>query len=129
MNQKAHLRIFGAIFLGIFTWSLSHATPAPKYTPAGTWEYSAPSAPEGYGMGKMVVTETEDGFGVTIVFNEYARIEAEKVEYRKKAINFVIYVEYEEVSISGIFNKDTFAGKVNSSMGVFDFSASRKKAE
>jgi hypothetical protein len=125
MNKKHYLGILTALFAGILTISVSYAAPAPKYTPAGIWQYSAPEAPEGYNQGQMVVTETEDGIGVTIVFNEYARIEAQKVEFRKKSISFVLIVEYQEFTISGKFSRDSFTGTVDSSMGLYDFSATR----
>jgi hypothetical protein len=97
-----------------------------KFDPVGSWEYSAPSAPEGYTMGQMVIAEKEDGYSVTIVFNEYSRVEAERVEFSKKNLKFIVYVEYEEVSVSGDFDKGSFTGTVNYSQGKFDFSAVRK---
>lgn len=129
MNKKSVFRSLAAVLFVIIVASFSYASPAKKFSPVGTWEYSAPDVPEGYQNGEMIVIDLEDGYGVTMALNEYAQVEADKVEYNKKALTITLYVEYEKVTISGTFDKDTFTGTVSYSMGEADITAVRKAKE
>jgi hypothetical protein len=101
----------------------THSAPAAKFSPVGTWEYNVPGVPEGYDKGVMVITENEGGFVVEVGPSKEYLMKAEKVEYSKQKLSFVVYVEYEEVKISGEFDKDKFEGLVSYVEGDFDMSA------
>jgi hypothetical protein len=110
----------------VFLISLeTQSAPTAKYSPAGTWEYSVPGVPEGYDRGVMVITENEEGYVVEVGPSLDYLMKAEKVEYSNKKLSFVVYVEYEEVKISGEFISEKFEGKVSYVEGEFDMTADR----
>ena len=117
MNYK---NVFSAVMAMLLILSVSvFANDAPeKFSPVGTWEYSVPYAPDGYQAGTMIIAEKEDGYSVSMVLNEYSKAEGEKVEYDNKSIKFSVWVEGEEVRISGEFDGDSFTGKVDYSGGI-----------
>lgn len=127
MNQKDVLRSLVCILLITLTASFSVSTTAKKFNPAGTWEYSAPAAPEGYTKGDIVIVEKEKAYSITMVFDESYKVDADKVEYKKKSLTFTLYVENDLVTISGTFENDKFTGTASYSEGVIDLTAVRKK--
>jgi hypothetical protein len=127
MHYKTVSRGLIALLLVVFVSSFSYELPSKAYSPAGTWEYSVPDVPDGYQKGTMTIIEKENGYGVTMALNEYSKAEGEKVKYEKLVINFSVWVEGEEVIISGTFDKDNFSGTVNYSGGEAKFTATRKK--
>ena len=129
MNNKSVFRSLTAVLLVIVIASFSYASPAKKFSPAGTWEYSVPDVPEGYQNGNMIIVKLKDGYGITMGINEYSKVEAEHVVYKKKSLSFTLYVEYEEIAISGTFDKDTFTGTLSFSQGESDITAVRKVKE
>ncbi len=110
----------------ILVASFTTAPPAKRFTPVGIWEYSILDVPPEYAKGQMIIEKGKDGYTVTMGSGENYRTNAEDVVYKKKALSFTLHVESEAVSISGTFEKDSFAGTVSLSEGEFDLSASRK---
>ncbi len=125
MNYKNVSMGMVALFTVLLVSSFSNQAPAKKFSPVGTWEYSAPDVPDGYQEGSMIIVEKDKTLGITMVMNEYTKIEGEKVEYSKKNLKFVFWVESEEIVISGTFQKDNFTGTVSMSGGVIDITAVR----
>jgi hypothetical protein len=123
MNDNAFFQgIMALAVLFIATLDMQSSPPA-KFSPVGTWEYSVPGVPEGYDVGIMVITESEVGYIVEIGPSEDYLVKAEQVEFNNKELSLVVYVEYEEVRISGDFSDDQFKGKVSYVDGVFDLTA------
>ena len=135
MKQKNFGRNLFTFLLAMIATAISYGSPAVNdspvgsYSPEGTWVYSAPNVAEEYTTGEMIITETEDGFRVVMVLDEYFQAEARDVKYEKKLLTFSLYVESELVTVSGKFNKDEFTGTVSYSEGVFDLTATRKQQE
>lgn len=129
MNSKTISRSLLALLLVVLVSSFSYEAPAKKFSPAGTWEYSIDGVPEGYEKGSMIVVEKGKTVGVTMQLNEYFKTEGESVEYKKKDLSFMIWVESEQINVSGTFDADTFSGKVSFSQGDFEFKATRKAEE
>jgi len=128
MNSKTISRSLVALLLVVLVSSFTYDAPARKFSPVGTWEYTIDGVPEQYDSGSMIVVKKGKSYGVTMALNEYYKTEGESVEYKKKNLSFIIWVESEEISISGTFDRDTFNGMVSLSQGDFDLVA-RKKAE
>ena len=103
----------------------ARSAPVVNYSPVGTWEYNVPGVPEGYDRGVMVITEGEDGYVVEVGPSKDYLMKGQKVEYSNNKLSFVVYVEYEEVKISGDFDKDKFEGTVSYVEGVFDMTAAK----
>jgi hypothetical protein len=106
----------------------NQGAPDAKFSPVGSWEYHVPGVAEGYEKGVMVITENEDGFIVEVGPSKEYLMKAEKVEYNKGKLSFVIYVEYEEIKISGKFDKDKYKGLVSYVEGEFDVTATKVPA-
>jgi len=126
MKQKNITGILLLLVLVIFTTSLTLAPGEKKFSPAGTWEFKAPEAPEGYTTGNLVISKIESGYAVTLEFNEYLKYDAVDVVYKAKKIEFTVYIEGETVNISGTFKRDSFTGESSYSEGVIELTAQRK---
>ncbi len=129
MKYKSALRGVLAMLLLILVSSFTFEAPTMRYTPVGSWEYSVPGFQAGYESGTMNIAEDGKGYKVTMQLNEYFRVDAESVIYKKKDISFTIYVETEEILVSGTFDGDEFAGSISNSEGEFNLTAVRKLVE
>ncbi len=125
MNYKNISRGIAALLMVLLVSAFSYEAPVAMFSPVGTWEWSAPDVPDGYQEGKMIIAKNDKGYAVTLAIGEYYKIEAEEVEYKKKSIKFTIWVESEEVNISGTFDGDEFNGTVSYFEGDVDMKASR----
>lgn len=119
-------RAMMALLFVLLASSFTYEIPAKKFTPVGTWAYSAPDVPEGYQQGKIVIVEDGNTYGVSMVLNEYYSAKGEKVTYSKKTIKFSVWVESQEVIVEGTFDGDEFTGTVSYSEGSFDLTAVRE---
>ena len=126
MIYKSFLRGVVSVIVLIMVSSFTFDAPVRKYSPVGSWDYSVPGVGEGYESGIMLISEDGKEYKVTLQLNEYSKIVAEKVVYKKKEISYTIYVETEEILISGTFDGDNFSGKLSYFEGDFDITANRK---
>ena len=129
MNFKTVSRVVLALFLVVLVSSFTFDSPVKKYSPAGTWEYSVPGIQDGYETGSIIITQNGKEYKITMVLNEYFKTEAKNVVYKKKSINFSVWVETEEILVSGTFEGDEFTGTLSYSEGDFDINASRNAVE
>ena len=113
----------------IMVSSFTIDAPVKKYSPVGSWDYSVPGVGEGYESGTMLISEDGKEYKVTLQLNEYSKVVSEKVVYKKKEISFTIYVETEEILVTGTFDGEIFTAKLSYSEGEFDLSAVRRAAE
>ena len=125
MNHKNVFRGLLALLLVVLASSFVVEPPPKKYTPVGTWEYSVPGVQAGYEKGSMIIAEDGKNYKVTMVLNEYSKTDAERVVYKKKAISFSLWVETEEILVSGTFDGDDFKGSLSYFEGEFNISAKR----
>jgi hypothetical protein len=125
MRYKFVLRGVLAMILLIMVSSFAFDAPVIRYTPVGSWEYSVPGVQAGYESGTMTIAEDGKEYKVTMQLNEYFKADAESVVYKKKDIIFTIYVETEEILVSGSFEGDEFKGSISYSEGDFTITATR----
>ncbi len=125
MIYKSVLRGVFSVIILIMVSSFTIDAPAKKYSPLGRWDYSVPGVGEGYESGTMLISEDGKEYKVTLQLNEYSRVVAEKVVYKKKEMSFTIYVETEEIQVSGSFDGDEFKGSISFSEGDFTITAMR----
>jgi hypothetical protein len=129
MKKRQFLGLFILMSL-VISATLNGAEPAPKkFTPVGTWKFSAPSAPEGYNASDLIISKEGREYKVIFALSEYYKITASDVEYKKKNLSFTLYIETETVFIKGSFEEDKFTGTASYSEGVIDVSAVREKEE
>ena len=129
MNYKNVIRVVVSLLLVVTMSSSTFEAPAMKYSPVGSWEYSVPGVQAGYEAGTMTISEDGKSYKVTMQLNEYFKVDAEKVVYKKRALSFSVLVETEEVLVSGTFDDDKFTAKLSYSEGDFDLTALRKTVE
>lgn len=103
-------------------------TDPKEVDPTGTWSFTAPNAPEGYGAGDIQVTKTESQYKVTLKFGEYA-ITAMGVKYEKNILTFQVYLEGEYINIKATFSPDGVKGSASYSEGQVDFTAKKKETK
>ena len=129
MKYKTVFRGLIFVILVILVSSFTIDNPVKKFSPVGIWEYSVPGVQVGYESGTMIIAEYDKDYKVSLQLNEYFKVEAENVVYKRKDLSFSVYVESEEILISGTFDGDNFSGKLSYSEGDFELSAVRKLAE
>ena len=125
MNNNTFFRGVFSVIILIMVSSFTIDAPAKRFTPVGSWKYSVPGVQAGYESGTMIITEDGKEYKVTMQLNEYSKVVAEKVVYKKKEIRFTIYVETEEIMVSGSFDGDEFKGSISYSEGDFTITAVR----
>ena len=118
-----------SLIIVVLASSFTSSEPAMRYSPVGSWEYSVPGVQEGYESGTMIITKDGKDYKVTLQLNDYFKVEAETVVYKKKALSFSVWVETEEILVSGTFEGDNFNAKLSYFEGEFDLKAIRKSAE
>lgn len=125
MNREQAYRAFLGLLIVIAASSFKFDSYVPRFTPVGTWEYSVPGVESGYEKGSMQISKDDKDYKVTMVLNEFSKTEAENVIYRRKSISFTIWVENEEISVTGTFDRDHFAGTISYSDRDFNITATR----
>jgi hypothetical protein len=125
--KKRSITVF-VLFLSLFiaATTVANEPPSKKFSPVGTWEFSAPSAPEGYNASDLIITKEKKEYQVVFALSEYYKITATDVEYKKKSLSFTLYIENETVYITGSFEDDKFTGTASYSQGEIDVYATRK---
>ncbi len=126
MNHKTISRGVFALLLVVLVSSFTFDSPAKKFSPVGNWEYSVPGVEPGYETGTMIITQEGKKYKVSMELNEYFKVDAEKVVYKKNDLSFSVWVETEEILVSGTFDGDKFTAKLSYSEGGFDLTAIRK---
>ncbi|UCG28903.1 MAG: hypothetical protein JSV24_05955 [Bacteroidales bacterium] len=127
MNRKNSFGSAVLITVFLLMSSFSTTVPVKKFKPEGTWKYSAPAAPEGYTIGFFIIEKGESGYEVTFMLDEYSKVKANEVNYKRRNLEFVLYLENELVRITGTFEDDKFTGKASYSEGVIDITAVREE--
>jgi len=129
MKYKTVFRGLIFVVLVILVSSFTYDNPVKKFSPVGSWKYSVPGVQLGYESGTMIIAEDDKDYEVSLQLNEYFKVEAENVVYKRKDLSFSVYVESEEILISGTFEGDRFNAKLSYSEGDFNLIAVRKLAE
>jgi hypothetical protein len=129
MNLKSIAGMLVCLVILTLTSSFTPASSAKKFSPAGSWTYSVPGVPEGYETGTMIISETGKVLKVTLQLNEYYSVEAEKIVHNKKNLSFSVWVESEEVMITGTFEENTFNAILSYFEGEFELNATRNPSE
>lgn len=92
---------------------------AKKNSPAGTWKFEAPYAPEGYTSGIIEVGLAEKKYTTTMVFtgSEY-KLVGEKVKSGNDSVSFSIFLEGQDIKVMlKIENETKMSGKAVYSEG------------
>ena len=121
------LFLLAALFIA--TGVLANEPLSKKFSPVGTWKFTAPAAPEGYTAGDLIISKEGKVYSVVFALSEYYKVTGYEVEYKKKNLSFILYIETETVHISGMFEEDKFTGTASYSEGVIDISATREKED
>jgi hypothetical protein len=106
----------------------SYTTGLSGVDPVGTWTYKAPTAPEGYGSGDIVIAKGKEAFTVALKFGDYES-KATAVKYEKEVLSFKVYLEGEYINIKATFSANGLKGTASYSEGDIAFTAAKKVAK
>jgi hypothetical protein len=93
--------------------------------PVGTWTYKAPTAPEGYGSGDIVIAKDKDVYTASLKFGDY-EVKGTGVKFEKEVLSFKVYLEGEYISIKATFATDGMKGAASYSEGDIPFTGIKK---
>jgi hypothetical protein len=108
--------------------SESYSFVPKDVNPVGTWSFTAPTAPQGYESGDIVIAKVEAGYSATLKFGDYT-VKGSSVKYEKDVMTFTVYLEGEYISMKGTFEEKTMKGTASYSEGVIDFTAKKKETK
>ncbi len=95
-------RLFVFLLISLFyVCAVSAQTNSKKNAALGKWKFEAPSAPEGYTAGIIVVSFTDNKYSSAISFagNDYI-IPGDKTKVENDSVTFVVFVEGNDVAVS-----------------------------
>jgi hypothetical protein len=101
------------LFLIIGISAISAQNTKTKVDPVGTWKFEAPSAPEGYTSGTIVVGKAEQKSTATMSFtgSDY-KLSGEKVMVKNDSLKFSVNLEGQDIKVSlKIENGTKMSGK------------------
>ncbi len=104
-------------------------TQKAKYEIAGTWQFEAPYAPEGYNSGSMEFVKSESKYQAFISFtgSDY-KIPLENIIIKNDSIFVRLYVEGTDVPIRlKMFEESKIAGTASSPDGEIPLTAAKIK--
>ncbi len=121
LNKVAHYLIL------IFSISAMAGCAVSKsaYSPAGTWDYEVKNTPNGDRNGKMVITKEGDEYAGNFQTTEYGTLEMRDLMLEGNALQSNFYVQGEAFKLNGLFEGNSFTGKITSNYGTFDVTADR----
>ena len=101
------------------------AASKSAYSPTGTWDYEVNNTPDGDSNGKMILSKNGDEYTGNFQTSEYGTIQMRNIMVEGSALKSTFYVEGETFELNGLFEGDSFTGKITSNYGTFDMSANR----
>jgi len=96
--------------------------------PVGTWTYKAPTAPEGYGSGDIVIAKDKEVYTASLKFGDY-EVKGTSVKYEKEILSFKVYMEGEYISVKATFTTNGLKGTASYSEGDIPFTGTKKVAK
>lgn len=99
-------KIFSLALITLLSVNLLQAQTNTGKTPAGSWKFEAPMAPEGYSTGKIDVTLADNKYSLSVIFSGDYKIPGDQVKFGDNTLTCSVYVEGENVRISLKMNPD-----------------------
>lgn len=124
--RRSYLMVAFVIALGFVFQSFSPVSSVAD--PVGTWTYKAPTAPEGYGSGDIVISKDKEAYTVALKFGDYES-KATSVKYEKEVLSFKVYLEGEYINIKATFSANGLKGTASYSEGDIAFTGAKKVAK
>jgi hypothetical protein len=124
MNKQNNITRFLIIFL--ITGLLGGcAASKSAYSPAGTWDYEVKNTPNGDANGKMMLSKNGDEYEGNFQTSEYGTLQMRDITLEGNMLKSTFYVQGETFELNGLFEGDSFSGKITSNYGTFDMIANR----
>jgi hypothetical protein len=117
-------RIIAAFALLLMVAFQAKAGTDEKSKIAGTWEYSAPTAPYPYTSGRIVLKEAESGLAGELVV-EGNRLPASSVAFENDELVMEVEIEYNLVTVKFKLVDGSLVGEANSPDGPVEVKASK----
>lgn len=116
---------FAFLMVMAFVSLQSFSTDPKDVDPIGTFTFTAPMAPEGYGSGDIIVGKDQNAYTATLKFGEYS-VKGSSVKYEKNVLTFTVYLEGEYIRVKATFSADGVKGTASYSEGEVEFTAKKK---
>jgi hypothetical protein len=91
---------------------------------AGTWEYSAPTAPYPYTSGRIVLKEADNGLAGELIV-EGSRLPASSVAFENDELVMEVEIEYNLITVKFKLIDGSLVGEANSPDGPVEVKASK----
>lgn len=114
--------LFLIFFIGLLA---SCAASKSAYNPSGTWDYEVKNTPDGDSNGKMMLSREGEAYTGHFQTSEYGTIQMHNVMLEGNTLKSTFYIQGETLELSGLFEGDSFTGKITSNVGTFDVTANR----
>jgi hypothetical protein len=96
--------------------------------PVGTWTYKAPTAPEGYVSGDIVIAKDQNAYKASLKFGDY-EVKGTSVKYEKDVLTFKVFLEGEYISVKATFTAEAIKGTASYSEGDITFTGKKKEVK
>lgn len=112
------------LLIGLFSACATSKNAA--YSPAGTWEYEVQNTPYGNVKGQLIISQEGDGYTGELR-SSMGNVSLRNLSIEEnKQMNATAMMDGTSLSLSGMFEGDTFQGSVSAgSDGPFPMTASR----
>ena len=91
----------------------------------GTWEYSAPDAPQQYQKGEIIFVKNEGNLEGNLAIDDYKTL-LKNLRSKKNNVTCEAYISGENISFDLTFDKKSFMGKASYSEGSLDISGHKR---
>jgi hypothetical protein len=93
----------------------------------GTWKVTVSDAPYEYQNSSLLVSEVKGTLTAKIVFEDTREVKATNIQFNKDMLKFSVYLEGNEIQVTGKIENLKMTGTANTPEGDMKFSASKSK--
>lgn len=91
----------------------------------GTWAYEASGTPPEYSKGEITFKKVDEAYQVMLTIGQMT-VNIDKVTVEDQKVDFSLYIEDSQISVTMNIDGDTFTGKASSYDGTFPLKGKRK---
>lgn len=95
-------RILTLLVISLFSVTFVYGqSNSKKFNPAGSWKFEAPTAPESYTSGTVIVGFVDNKYNASMLFtgSEY-KIAGDKVKFENEILSFIVYIQSQDVTVT-----------------------------
>lgn len=101
------------------------AASKSAFSPTGSWNYTVKNTPNGDTKGIMTLTKEGDAYSGNFQTREHGTFQMQNITMEGKTLTTSFSVRGATFRMNGLFDGDSFTGKISSEYGTFDMVADR----